>query len=113
MTLTEADRERVTHPAGPAAPAARHLKGPPFSSFFIPTRRPRGGREGGRKGGRNRTHGADGVKEHLTKARLAGGADGPGRPPPASRSYKIDTTLGNGYLGSRIDEERSEMRYLV
>ena len=22
-------------------------------------------------------------------------------------------TLGNGYLGSRIDEERSEMRYLV
>ena len=25
----------------------------------------------------------------------------------------ILTTLGNGYLGSRIDEERSEMRYLV
>ena len=25
----------------------------------------------------------------------------------------ITTTLGNGYLGSRIDEERSEMRYLV
>ena len=24
-----------------------------------------------------------------------------------------NTTLGNGYLGSRIDEERSEMRYLV
>ena len=23
------------------------------------------------------------------------------------------TTLGNGYLGSRIDEERSKMRYLV
>lgn len=23
------------------------------------------------------------------------------------------TTLGNGYLGSRIDEERSEMRYVV
>lgn len=23
------------------------------------------------------------------------------------------TTPGNGYLGSRIDEERSEMRYLV
>lgn len=22
-------------------------------------------------------------------------------------------TLGNGYLGSRIDEERSKMRYLV
>lgn len=25
----------------------------------------------------------------------------------------IHTTLGNGYLGSRIDEERSKMRYLV
>jgi hypothetical protein len=23
------------------------------------------------------------------------------------------TTLNNGYLGSRIDEERSEMRYVV
>jgi trehalose/maltose hydrolase-like predicted phosphorylase len=29
------------------------------------------------------------------------------------QSYLIHTTLGNGYLGSRIDEERSEMRYLV
>jgi trehalose/maltose hydrolase-like predicted phosphorylase len=27
--------------------------------------------------------------------------------------YLSKTTLGNGYLGSRIDEERSEMRYLV
>lgn len=26
---------------------------------------------------------------------------------------QVNTTLGNGYLGSRIDEERSEMRYLV
>jgi len=25
----------------------------------------------------------------------------------------VETTLGNGYLGSRYDEERSEMRYLV
>jgi hypothetical protein len=24
-----------------------------------------------------------------------------------------EMTLGNGYLGSRYDEERSEMRYLV
>ena len=29
------------------------------------------------------------------------------------RELKSKTTLGNGYLGSRIDEERSEMRYLV
>lgn len=27
--------------------------------------------------------------------------------------YKPRTTLNNGYLGSRIDEERSEMRYVV
>lgn len=26
---------------------------------------------------------------------------------------KKNMTLGNGYLGSRIDEERSEMRYVV
>ena len=29
------------------------------------------------------------------------------------RILNVKTTLGNGYLGSRIDEERSEMRYLV
>lgn len=29
------------------------------------------------------------------------------------RDSNILTTLGNGYLGSRIDEERSNMRYLV
>jgi hypothetical protein len=34
-------------------------------------------------------------------------------PPPVLQCYLIDMTLGNGYLGSRIDEERSEMRYLV
>ncbi|WZY70721.1 hypothetical protein YC2023_002961 [Brassica napus] len=28
-------------------------------------------------------------------------------------NVKSKTTLGNGYLGSRIDEERSEMRYLA
>ena len=28
-------------------------------------------------------------------------------------SFESQTTLGNGYLGSRIDEERSKMRYLV
>jgi hypothetical protein len=29
------------------------------------------------------------------------------------RDHKQKTTLNNGYLGSRIDEERSEMRYVV
>ena len=33
----------------------------------------------------------------------------------ASRALRFEsnTTLNNGYLGSRNDEERSEMRYLV
>lgn len=30
-----------------------------------------------------------------------------------SHFTRIKMTLGNGYLGSRIDEERSEMRYVV
>ena len=30
-----------------------------------------------------------------------------------SPQFKPMTTLNNGYLGSRIDEERSEMRYVV
>jgi hypothetical protein len=42
----------------------------------------------------------------------------PPAPGPPARGggtcpYLNVTTLGNGYLGSRIDEERSEMRYLV
>ena len=41
----------------------------------------------------------------LPRPRSAGGG--------AFLSYYFTTTLGNGYLGSRIDEERSEMRYLV
>ena len=28
-------------------------------------------------------------------------------------TLKTKTTLNNGYLGSQIDEERSEMRYVV
>ncbi len=31
----------------------------------------------------------------------------------ARPGYNANTTLNNGYLGSRTDEERSEMRYLV
>jgi ribosome-binding protein aMBF1 (putative translation factor) len=30
-----------------------------------------------------------------------------------TRDTNQKTTLNNGYLGSRIDEERSEMRYVV
>jgi hypothetical protein len=32
---------------------------------------------------------------------------------PCAAPLKSKTTLNNGYLGSRNDEERSEMRYLV
>lgn len=44
------------------------------------------------------------------------GAPAPGLPVKLARLWNntnVHTTLGNGYLGSRIDEERSEMRYLV
>lgn len=44
----------------------------------------------------------------------APGTPGHGVPRDAAPSFTLSiTTLGNGYLGSRIDEERSEMRYLV
>ena len=61
--------------------------------------------------GRQRTHGAKGVKDHwycLVRghARLADHAS-------RNVAILIHTTLGNGYLGSRIDEERSKMWYLV
>ena len=35
------------------------------------------------------------------------------REPLRVRSLNQNTTLNNGYLGSRNDEERSEMRYVV
>ena len=61
--------------------------------------------------GRQRTHGAKGVKDHwycLVRghARLADHAS-------RNVAILIHTTLGNGYLGSLIDEERSKMWYLV
>ena len=61
--------------------------------------------------GHKRTHGALGVKEHsYLLARCSGR---PAFRSPCSDDILIHTTLGNGYLGSRIDEERSKMRYLV
>jgi hypothetical protein len=56
-----------------------------------------------------RTHGAEGVKEHYAEPGDAAGL----LAALVLQCYLIHTTLGNGYLGSRIDEERSEMRYLV
>lgn len=66
----------------------------------------------------NQNPGAPGAKEQKMKARRArwrpgNGADPPAAAPLATFKCASETTLGNGYLGSRIDEERSEMRYLV
>ena len=60
---------------------------------------------------RKRTHGAEGVKEHLYC--IARGCGWLADRTSCSDYILIHTTLGNGYLGSRIDEERSKMRYLV
>lgn len=57
--------------------------------------------------GDERNPGAACAKEHMS-GRTRANASVVGR-----RPLFICTTLGNGYLGSRIDEERSEMRYLV
>ena len=54
----------------------------------------------------DQTSGAMGVKEHGTSGRA-------GLCPSRPAITKNRMTLGNGYLGPRIDEERSEMRYVV
>lgn len=105
MALTKTDRERVPPPAGRGtslgprpAPAGRALSAPA------------GGAEGA---GPQPNNGAGGVKEHGYRRATTGS---PGRTEARRGKRKrqiIHTTLGNGYLGSRIDEERSEMRYLV
>src|SRR5690606_40204775 len=56
--------------------------------------------------------GTKSVKEHATKQPVFANPETVfGR--KQCCNVKSKTTLGNGYLGSRIDEERSEMRYLV
>lgn len=58
--------------------------------------------------------GAPGAKDQQQSGARAPAARERCRPPCARPTrLSIGTTLGNGYLGSRIDEERSEMRYLV
>lgn len=95
MTLTKTDRARVTHAAGRQPPLGPGPASPEGGPQQNPRRRRRQG----------------------TLCLLTGGANGPAsrrRTPPVLLRYLIiHTTLGNGYLGSRIDEERSEMRYLV
>lgn len=95
MTLTKTDRARVTHAAGRQPPLGLGPTSPEGGPQQNPRRRRRQG----------------------TLCLITGVANGPAsrrRTPPVLLRYLIiHTTLGNGYLGSRIDEERSEMRYLV
>lgn len=95
MTLTKTDRARVTHAAGRHPPLGLGPTSPEGGPQQNPRRRRRQG----------------------TLCLITGVANGPAsrrRTPPVLLRYLIiHTTLGNGYLGSRIDEERSEMRYLV
>lgn len=63
---------------------------------------------------RQQNPGASGAKElKRSKAARRRPGNGAGRPALRLMPFASETTLGNGYLGSRIDEERSEMRYLV
>ena len=50
---------------------------------------------------------------HQTPIQLAEAGERAGGPVPPPFQTKPMTTLNNGYLGSRNDEERSEMRYVV
>ena len=93
----EDDRERVNENAageGSSRPGA------------VPPLRHRAARRGhdrrtpARRAPRNTKLGSGGPARRAREARRAEDA-------------RNRTTLGNGYLGSRIDEERSEMRYLV
>lgn len=55
----------------------------------------------------DQTPGAMGAKDYQTRR-------GAGLRPGRSVVFALyGMTLGNGYLGPRIDEERSEMRYVV
>ena len=107
MTLTKTDRERVTPAAGHGdVPGTR----PPVPSSSPPLPRGRGGSRTDRGAAKEPT--APKASRNTAMPRAP-----PGRPWPAGGAPRYDelthTTLGNGYLGSRIDEERSEMRYLV
>lgn len=96
MTLTKTDRERVTCAVGR----------PPRAALGLGPRPPSGG-EGPQQNPRRRT------ASRNTLCCLARGCGRLAGRASTSDVIIINTTLGNGYLGSRIDEERSKMRYLV
>ena len=72
---------------------------------------PRNTKYGGRTPKAITNPGADCAKDHEQKRFPS--LPVPGRHGGVASFLRNRTTLGNGYLGSRIDEERSEMRYLV
>ena len=97
MTLTKTDRARVIQSVGDGTvrrSANSSTTSPPRSGWGL------------------------GVKEPTAPKASRNTVPNPGTrlacwPHLGLQCYIIHTTLGNGYLGSRIDEERSEMRYLV
>ena len=89
----------VAHVTERCRGGARCLPGP--TGFFPHALR------GASVAGRNTAR--DDAKEHeKAEAPASRSATAPG-----AEANEKNTTLGNGYLGSRIDEERSEMRYVV
>ena len=80
----------------------------PANASKHPKRRERGGRNGPHLSRQNPNPGTIRAKDpkHILGRLRRTVSDGIG-------TKRIETTLGNGYLGSCIDEERSEMRYLV
>ena len=92
-------------------------KGPGRARALPAPERAHGGRAGlaplRSRAAPERNHGAVRAKENL-KTTPARGRERSRSSPDGQSLYELfKTTLGNGYLGSRIDEERSEMRYLV
>lgn len=109
-----AKAERPAHPFS-NTPAEGLPRSYPRRGGGPPRRRkgelPRNTEYGGRTPKAITNPGADCAKDHEQKR--VPSLPVPGRHGGVASFLRNRTTLGNGYLGSRIDEERSEMRYLV
>ena len=111
LQLTEGGRRarararRLRRPSprsgGPGSPARRRAP------------RTGGGRPAAALSSEQRTPARNAPRNLTTKQRAPVAPVPIGRVGGSSSFHQTQTTLGNGYLGSRIDEERSKMRYLV
>jgi hypothetical protein len=100
--MAERPANTFKHRVSRAGGAVQHL--PPRVSPHRP-------RRALARGGRLTNPGAESAKEYGIDSLTP--APRPRRAREEPRFDRNEMTLGNGYLGSRIDEERSEMRYLV